>query len=263
MLVTLRRPVAPVAALIAILALGGVAGCRGKFNILSKSEQIRIGREGSTEVEKAYPLSKNPADNAMVERIGQKLVAANSLTKWPYTFKILEDREVNALSLPGGPVYLFRGMVDLCEGDEDEMACVMAHELGHVDREHAAKQYSQGMLTNILIIFGTRGAAATAADVVSALAQLRYSREDEYESDRIGIRYAYKAGYDPNAIVRFFERMKRLEKSGTKDQIANNLRSHPLTDARIVAAKKEIANTIQKVNEETLVEYLNAVIRNK
>ena len=224
------------------------AGCKGT-NILSKNEEIRLGREVAEQVEKEYVVSRNPADNAMIEQMGQRLVAANNLD-WPFTFKILEDNQVNAFSLPGGPVYLYRGLLDMSEGNLDEIACVMAHEIAHITKRHAAKQYSQGVLTDIAILIGTQGALQDIAQITHAFVSMRYSRDMEYEADTEGIRYAYRAGYDPNGLIRFFSKLQRLEKEGKGDVITNNLRSHPMTGARIERAQKEIARITKEVNEQ-------------
>lgn len=247
---------------LALVASTPLTGCK-KFNLLSKDEEIRIGREGSAEIEKQVPISRNPTDVALVEKIGQRLVAANNLKNWPFTFKVIEDREINAFALPGGPIYIHRGLLDLTEGNEDELACVIGHEMGHVENRHAAKMYSQGLLADLAIILGTRGQVATAADIIKVFGQMRYSRDNEYESDSFGLRAAYKAGYDPNGMIRFFTKMQRKEASGNKDIIENNLRSHPLTQARIDRAKREIAKMIQSVNLQAEVEYAQAMAKQK
>jgi predicted Zn-dependent protease len=238
---------------VAVVAVMPLVGCKGT-NILSKNEEIRLGREVAEEVEKEYVVSRNPADNAMIESMGQRIVAANQLN-WPFTFKILEDRQVNAFSLPGGPVYVFRGLIDLSEGDEDEIACVLAHEIAHITRRHAAKQYSQGVLADIAILIGTQGTMQDIAQIASVFVSMRYSRDMEYEADTEGIRYAYRAGYDPNGLIRFFSKLQRLEKEGQGDIITNNLRSHPMTGARIERAKKEIQRITQEVTAEMEAQY--------
>ncbi len=237
-------------------ALSGafLTGCKG-VNILSKDEEIRIGREASVEIEKEYEVTKNPIDAAYVEKIGQKIVVANNLTDFPYTFKLLESSEVNAFALPGGPIYVFRGLLDLTEGNEDELACVIGHEIVHIHRRHIAKMYSQGVFTDLLIIFGTQGALRSAAEIIRIFRDMQYSRDDEYESDRLGLRFAYKAGYDPHGMIRFFEKMQRLEKQGKGDLISNNLRTHPLTENRIKRAKEEIDKLVPEVNAEVENEY--------
>ncbi len=251
------------ASLVLLAAVGGAGSGCNNTNLLSKNEEIRLGREGAAEVEKAYQVSTNPTDVELIEGIGQRLVTANNLTEWPYTFKVLESRDVNAVSLPGGPIYVFRGLLDMTEGDVDELAGVIAHEIAHVERRHVAKAYSKSILADLLIIFGTSGSATSAADIANVFIQLRFSRDAEYESDRLGIRYSYKAGYDPNGLVRFFKKLRRLEKQGRGDIVSNNLRTHPLTDARIEAAEREIAATVKQITRIEEAAHLAALKRQK
>lgn len=138
--------------LLTVVAIGA-AGCKGK--VWSKEEEIRIGKDAAARLESEVPVSKNPADNTLVEKIGQKLAVTNEL-KWPFTFKVLEMKEVNAFSLPGGPVYVTRGLLDLTEGDEDELASVIGHEMAHTDKRHVNQMYTQGMAADILIVIATR-----------------------------------------------------------------------------------------------------------
>jgi predicted Zn-dependent protease len=246
----------------AALLLAGLAASGCNTNLLSRDEEIRIGRDASVEIEKQYPVSTNPVDNAMVEGIGQKLVAANGLKNWPFTFKILENRDVNAVSLPGGPVYVFRGLIDMAEGDVDEIAAVVAHEIGHIEKRHAARRLSRGILADLLILLGTRGTVQSGADVLNVFVQMRFSRDDEYQSDDLAIAYAFKAGYDPNGLVRFFEKLKRREQGGG-DIVTNNLRTHPLTDARIKRAKERIAATVEHITAVQEAAHLEALQKRK
>ena len=147
--------------------------------------------------------------------------------------------EINAFALPGGPIYVFRGLIDAVGDDDDMLACVLGHEMAHINRRHANKQYTKGLWASILISLGTKGKVRDIAEITSALLELKYSRQDEYEADRLGIEYAYKAGYDPNGIVRFFELLKAKEKGGDPGVLAN-LRTHPLTENRIWRAKQHI-----------------------
>lgn len=230
-----------------------VAGCN-KINILSRDEEIRIGRDVSYEIERHYEVSRNPADNSLVQGIGQRIVVANGLERWPFTFKVLEERDVNAISLPGGPIYVFRGLLDMTEGDEDELAAVIAHEIAHIEKRHVARQYSSGVLADLAITLGTGGSVQTGLQIAQIFVTMRFSRDNEYEADSNGIRYAYKAGYDPNGLVRFFEKLQRMERGGKGDIITNNLRTHPLTAARIERAKREIAEIVENVNIEMRLE---------
>ncbi len=223
--------------LVAGMLLTSLSGCGGK--IWSKKDEVRIGKEISAEVEKVYKLDPNPQNQERVQRIGKKLVAVAGDKDFQYSFKVLEVDEVNAFALPGGPIYVFRGLLEMVGGDDDMLACVLGHEMAHINRRHANKQYSKGVFADIVIALTTKGKVRDIAQITSALLQLKYSRQDEYEADRLGIEYAYKAGYDPNGIIRFFEMLKERERGGDKGVLAN-LRTHPLTENRIWRARQHI-----------------------
>lgn len=225
-----------------------LAGCG--TNLLSRDEEIRIGKQGAQGIEQKYRLSTNQADIALVQRIGNKLVTSNNLSNWPWTFKLVDDKMVNAVSLPGGPVYVFRGLLEATGRNESELAGVMAHEIAHVEKRHAAKQYSNQALAGAAISVGTGGAIQTAAQIANLFVQLQYSRGDEYEADTAGIAYAYRAGYDPWGLVRFFEKLQELNKEGSGNVVTNNLRTHPLTRDRIERAKAEIAKITEAIDRD-------------
>jgi len=225
-----------------------LAGCG--TNLLSRDEEIQVGKEGAKGIEQEYRLSTNQADIALVQRIGNRLVGANHLSNWPWTFKVIDDKTVNAVSLPGGPVYVFQGLLEATNRNEDELAGVIGHEIAHVEKRHAAKQYSNQVLTGAIIAVGTGGSVQTAAQLANALIQLEYSRDDEYESDSASIGYTYRAGYDPYGLVRFFEKLQAMQKEGKGNIITNNLRTHPLTSARIERAKAEIARITQAISRD-------------
>jgi predicted Zn-dependent protease len=234
---------AKVIALALLAAVITTTGCKSTA-LMSRADEIRIGQEASAEVEKQYPLDPNPADQAVVQSLGQRILAANEAGDYPYTFKVLDSKEINAFSLPGGPVYLFKGLLDMTEGDEDELAAVIAHEMGHITARHIAKMYTQGFWLDILISLGTRGQAQDIARLGALITELHFSREDEYEADRIAIRFTHAAGFDPNGLVRFFERLRREEQGGHSD-LEKIFRTHPLTDDRVRKAKEEISRLPQ------------------
>jgi len=233
-----------------LLALAGLTlaltGCKG--TIWSKKDEVRIGKEVSLEVEKAYKLDPNPAHQQRVQLIGQRLLTVAKVEPYEYTFKVLDSDEVNAFALPGGPIYVMRGLLEMVS-DDDELACVLGHELAHINRRHAAKQVTRGTWASILIALGTQGKARDVAEISAALLQLKYSRNQEYEADRLGIEYAYKAGYDPNGMIRFFQKLLAKRKEGDKGILAN-LRTHPLTENRIWRARQHIEKTTGKPAQE-------------
>lgn len=231
--------------LLVVSAMLSLTSCRGT-NLLSKQDEIQIGKEGSAAIEKEYKLDTNPERVALVQEIGQRVlegmrrVEGKRAPDFPFTFKVLDAKEINAVSLPGGPVYVFRGLLEQVGDDKDMLASVIAHEVGHIVAHHAAKQISSSILADLAISLGTRGSAQKVASIATSLVMLQYSRDDEYDADRRGIHYAYAAGYDPEGLVRFFEKLQKLEKSPMKGLLAN-LRTHPLTENRILRAKKLIA----------------------
>jgi predicted Zn-dependent protease len=214
-----------------------LTGCRG--TTWSKREEVRIGQQVAAEVEKAYKLDPDPAVQQRVQLIGQRLVAVAGDKDFQYSFKVLDSKEINAFALPGGPIYVFRGLIDKVGNDDDMLAGVLAHEMAHVNRRHANKQYTQGLWRGIVIALATKGTVQDIAQITDALLQLRYSRQHEYEADRLAVEYAYKAGYDPHGMLRFLEMLQQEEKVGNR-WVETNLRTHPFSDRRAAEVRKQI-----------------------
>ncbi|GIV14567.1 MAG: hypothetical protein KatS3mg022_0002 [Armatimonadota bacterium] len=227
---------------VVVSSMLSLVSCRGT-NLLSKQDEIQIGKEGSAAIEKEYRLDTNPGRVALVQEVGQRILEGMRKTEgkrapdFPFTFKVLDTKEINAVSLPGGPVYVFRGLMEQVGDDKDMLASVIAHEVGHIVAHHAAKQISSSILADIAISLGTKGSAQKVASIATSLVMLKYSRDDEYDADRRGILYTHAAGYDPEGLVRFFEKLQKLEKSPMKGLLAN-LRTHPLTENRILRGRR-------------------------
>jgi predicted Zn-dependent protease len=183
-----------------------------------------------------------------VNRIGQNLVR-NSDAKVPFTIKVVESDEVNAFALPGGFMFVNTGLL-LRADNEAELAAVLAHEIGHVAARHGTRQATRGQLFNygsIPLIFmgGWAGyAIRQAASLVGPMGFLKFSRGMEAEADLLGLQYMYKAGYDPNEFVNFFERVASLEiaKPGAASRL---FATHPMTRDRIRAAQKQIEQDLK------------------
>jgi predicted Zn-dependent protease len=220
------------------LAATSFVGCKNT-NFYSTRDEVRMGRDASKEIEKEYRVDTDSADAKRVQRISERVLAHIDVRPGvPYTVKVLDLKDVNAVSLPGGPLYIFRGLLDLVGDDDDALACVIGHEIGHINGRHAAKQMSQQMAANLgLILLARGGSGGNVAGLVSNMLSLSYSRDDEFESDRRGLSYAFKAGFDPNGLVRFFEKLDALEKRGGPPEF---LRTHPVTKARIRVAQQLI-----------------------
>jgi len=215
--------------------------------------------------------------NSYVTRIGSKLAQFSELPTLEYTFTILNDEKVNAFALPGGYVYVTRGLLAIVT-DEAEMAGVLAHEIGHITARHSSQRYSAAKATNIgLQILGAIGSIAGAPAGASQLASLggqvalrSYSREQELEADMLGVRYLSRAGYNPYAMTSFFHKLKvhsKLESDmrgkKNKSERRNILSTHPLTSERISKAEKLVAQinvTGKKHGQKAYVDQIDGLV---
>ena len=237
----------PMLLLAAACSTNPATGKQSFTAFMSKEDELRIGAEEHPKLIKEFGGAYTDAKlRAYIRRIGLKLAGFSETRDLPYTFTILNDDKVNALALPGGYVYITRGLLALAE-NEAEMAGVLAHEIGHVTARHSAERYSTAMATNIgLMLLGVIGSSAGLPSGVGriigfgAQAALRgYSREQELEADMLAVRYMTRAGYSPDGMTSFFYKMQahaELERAmeGKQGEAENNIMStHPRTAQRI------------------------------
>jgi beta-barrel assembly-enhancing protease len=218
-------------------------------NFYSLEKEIGLGKQLAQEVERSSKLIDDPIITEYVNRVGQNLVR-NSDAKVPFTIKVIDSDEVNAFALPGGFFYVNSGLI-LRAQEESELAGVMAHEIAHVAARHGTKNATKGDIVQlasipamIFIPYGWAGYAAyQGANFLIPMTFLKFSRDNEREADFLGLQYMYKAGYDPNSYVTFFERIQADEKRrpGT---IGKAFSSHPPTPERIGNTQKEIAQIL-------------------
>jgi beta-barrel assembly-enhancing protease len=219
----------------------------GGMDWYSIEKEIRIGKEYAMQIEQSMKMVKDPVVNEYINRIGQNLVR-NSDAKVPFTIKVVDSDEVNAFALPGGFFYVNTGLI-LAADEEAELAGVMAHEIAHVAARHATRGATRAELANFLsipLIFvggGIGYAAREVAGIGLPMTFLKFSRGFEAEADYLGLQYMYKAGYDPNAFVAFFEKLQAQEKKkpGT---LAKAFATHPQTPDRIQKSQEEIAKIL-------------------
>jgi predicted Zn-dependent protease len=218
-------------------------------NFYSLEKEIALGKQLAQEVERSAKLIDDPVVTEYVNRVGQNLVR-NSDARVPFTIKVIDSDEVNAFALPGGFFYVNSGLI-LRAQEESELAGVMAHEISHVTARHGTKNATRGQILQLatipLLLLGPAGLAGyglyEGLNVALPLTYLKFSRDAEREADFLGLQYMYKAGYDPNAYVTFFERIQADDKRrpGT---IAKVFSTHPPTPERIEHAQKEIARIL-------------------
>jgi len=212
-------------------------------NFYSLEKEIALGKQMAQEVERQAKIVEDPVIAEYVNRIGQNLVR-NSDAKVPFTIKVVDDEEINAFALPGGFFFVNTGVL-LSADNEAEMAGVMAHEIAHVAARHGTRQATRGELVQYgtlpLIFMGGMAGYAIYQGVGLAvpLGFLKFSRGFESEADMLGLEYVYKAGYDPEAFVDFFEKVESQEKSkpGTMSKLFS---SHPPTEDRIKHSQEMI-----------------------
>lgn len=224
---------------LAMLNSLGVGGCRGA-NLLSTKEEVRLGKDAAAEVERRYRVVRNTPEAARVGSIGAKIIAhCDQREGVPYFVKVLDVDQVNAVSLPGGPLYVYTGLLDFLGADDDALACIIGHEVGHIDARHAAKQMSQQLVAKLGVSILIRGRTAQdIASVTSDLLALSYSREDEYEADHRGVSYAHRAGFKATGMIHFFKKLMEKEKGSSKEP--EILRTHPYAAARLARVERII-----------------------
>lgn len=206
------------------------AGCEGK--LVGRGEEMRLGREAARVVERRFGVSQDGDLQWLVERIGRQVAASSSRRDIDFTFRVLDEREINALSVPGY-VYINRGLISAANADPDELAAVIAHEVAHTTERHMAKQIERIYgATFLLNAFSSSNANVnTLAEIAAELALRGNSRQDERAADVQGLRFMSRAGYDPYGMVRFFERL--LKQTGESRGLIRYFASHPLTSERI------------------------------
>jgi predicted Zn-dependent protease len=213
---------------------------KGSLNFYSLEKEIGIGRRLAAEVDQKAKFITDPAITEYINRVGQNIVLRSD-AKIPFTIKIIDAPDVNAFALPGGYLYVNSGLI-LAAENEAEVAGVMAHEIAHVTARHGVEQASKGTLLQYLsipLIFvgGVPGMIVqNLANIALPLTYLKFSRGAEEEADYLGLQYMWAAGYDPTAMLTFFEKLKAKEKKepGT---LAKVFSSHPTTGKRIDKAR--------------------------
>ena len=220
----------------ALLLTAGPAHAR----VIGRTAEISVGREVASQVEQAYQCDVNPAEVARVRQIGRRLASSAIDTEFPYEFHVVEAPDVNAFALPGGFVYVFRGLLQLIPND-DALAFVLSHEISHVTGHHSIRQFEKNfalnaIITGALIGTGAGANAQNAAGVVQELTGLAFTRHDEADADKNGMELLVRAGYDPRAAAESMMLIKRA--AGDDKGTPALLRSHPAPDSRIKTLTK-------------------------
>ena len=229
-------------------------GNRGLGNWYSTDSEIKMGKQYADEIEKSTKFITDPVVTEYVNRIGQNIVK-NSDCKVPFTIKVIDSDEINAMALPGGFFYVNSGLI-LNADEEAELAGVMAHETAHVCAHHAAREMTRANYTQIAMVplmvylpyTWTGYGIYEATQLMVPITFLEFSREFEAQADYLGVQYMYRAGYDPQAFITFFEKIQALEKR-KPGAVAKVFADHPQTPDRIQHTQEEIARILPARDE--------------
>jgi predicted Zn-dependent protease len=209
----------------------------------SPQRDVEQGAEVAKLVERQIGLCSLPVTEAYLREVGQRLVAAADDPRWKFSFQIVDQEEPNSFAIAGGGIYVSRGLLVLLER-EDELACVLAHEIAHVTQRHLAREQRESLLPRLLSVPGNLvgnvvgenlGALINAPlDLAGGAWLSHYSRRQETDADRVGIRIATQAGYQPTALADILERLDRDVRSQSgKEQRFSIFDSHPMTATRL------------------------------
>jgi predicted Zn-dependent protease len=247
--------------LVALLA--GAAACavnpatgRRELNLVSEEQEIAMGREADAEMQRDLGVYQDAALAAMVERLGSGMAAASERPDLPWTFRLVDDAAVNAFALPGGFVYVTRGILAQLDS-EAELAGVLGHEIGHVTARHSASQISRAQLAGIGIGVGAilvpdAEPFLGAAQAGLGLLFLKHGRDDEREADRLGVRYMSRQGHSPEALLEVFGVLDRVSQSAGGGRVPAWLSTPPTPQDRTERIRAELASVPAEVRNASV-----------
>lgn len=237
---------------------------RQQLDLIPEAQEIQMGQEAAKQVSEQIGLYKDPKIQSYVAQLGQKLAAASDRPNVPYQFQVVDDGAVNAFALPGGPIFVTRGI--LCHlTSEAELATVVGHEIGHVAARHSANQMSKQQLAQLGLGIGsilspTVQKLGQLASAGLSLLFLKYSRDDENQADALGYRYALGTGYDVRVMKDLFVMLQRVSESGHGGgRLPEWLATHPNPENRLKLAEERLAKA--PVDPSRLVDNRDAYLK--
>jgi predicted Zn-dependent protease len=240
---TRRTLEASLRVLVAALAAGLLAACsvnpatgERQLTLIGEGQEIQMGREADQEISASLGLYADESAQRYVAELGRRLAARSERPDLPWSFKVIDDPIVNAFALPGGFIYVTRGIMAHLSS-EAELVAVLGHEIGHVTGRHSVERLSKAQLANVglgvgMIVSPRFRQFGDLAQMGMGLLFLKYSRDDEREADELGLRYSLRGGYDAREMPEVFTVLKRVGEAGGAGGIPNWLATHPDPEQR-------------------------------
>jgi len=227
-------------------AINPVTG-KKELMLISEQEEIALGKNTDTEIRTQFGIYDDSALLAYIQSVGNRLIPHTHRPNLPYQFAILDTPVINAFAVPGGYIYVTRGIMALM-GSEAELSAVLGHEMGHVNARHSVRRMSQMLLVQLGLAVGsalneTFAKISGVAGVGMQLLFLKFSRDDEREADVLGIDYSRKGSYNPGEMVAFFSSLQKMGDLSGGQSLPGFLSTHPLTGERIQNVRKLLADT--------------------
>jgi predicted Zn-dependent protease len=255
----------PVAALMACAVSLLVANCstnpatgKPQLALVGEQQEIAMGREAATQAAQQIGLYDDPELQAYVSRLGKELAAQSERPNLPWSFQVVDDPSVNAFALPGGFIFVTRGLLTHLTS-EAELVSVLGHEIGHVTGRHSVEQMSKSQLAQIGLVAGMvlqpelASAYGDLAQQGLGLLFLKYGRDDEREADDLGLRYLVAENYDPREMPQVFETLRRVSERETKGgRVPGWLSTHPTPEDRIQRISSQVASLNRDFSQATV-----------
>lgn len=264
----------------ALLVVGGLTGCatnpvtgRPNFVMLSEEQEIELGRANDPKIRAQFGVYDDERLQAYVQQVGERIATESHRPELIYRFAVLDSPDVNAFALPGGYIYITRGLLAFLNS-EAELAAVLGHELGHVTARHSVRQYSAAMAGQIAAaIFLRTQAAQSLFNVIGSALLSGYGREQELEADRLGAEYLARNGYDPDAmteVVGVLKNQEEFEKERAKAEgrepraYHGVFATHPSADQRlqevVAAAKQGKTGATSRIGRDEYLQHIDGLV---
>jgi predicted Zn-dependent protease len=217
---------------------------RRQLSLVGEGQEIEMGREAAEQVRTMLGLYTDPGLQSYVNNIGQKLAAASERPKLDWSFQVVDDAAVNAFALPGGYIYVTRGLLTHVNS-EAELAAVLGHEIGHVTARHSVNQMSKAQLASVglglgMILKPELRSLGQVGELGLGLLLLKHGRDDENESDELGIRYMTRAGYPGTEMPKVLQMLQRVSEAENVGRVPNWLSTHPNPADRVTRVSAQL-----------------------